>query len=282
MMNSNSTSKIVIGVGLLAVFGVGVSIFAIRAKQEMQVARNTSAPAVAAINQSATEATAPAQSAAVPTPADPTVVPSSAAPAALSPVGPNPIGRSSPTGSDAVNDTGGDPAGDVSKPPKSKVSDHADRRAAKARPSADMTATRVASAADFGGVDRSAASSSASSMDAAQAPSSTDATSSPPAGATADTHQAAAQSGQEAAISAASATSDTASGASDSQITADVKSQISTAAPNNTVDVTTTKGVVALAGSVPSLDAVNQARQAAQQVAGVKYVDASALMVSNQ
>jgi hyperosmotically inducible protein len=278
MMNSNPTSRIVIGVGLLALFGVGVSVFAIRAKQEIQVARNTPAPVVA--DQSTTDATAPAQSAVAATPADQAVAATSAASAASPTVGPTPIARNSPIGSDAVNDTGGAPAADVSKPSKSKASDRADRRTAKTRPSADMTATRVASAADFGGVDRSAASSSASNVEAAQAPSSTDATSTP-AGATADMQQPA-QTGQETAMSAAPAAGANASGASDTQITADVKSEISTAAPNSNVDVTTSKGVVALAGSVPSLDAVNQARQAAQRVAGVKYVDASALMVSNQ
>jgi hyperosmotically inducible protein len=61
-----------------------------------------------------------------------------------------------------------------------------------------------------------------------------------------------------------------------------VKSEIATAAPNSHVDVTTTNGVVSLAGSVPSQDAVDQARTAAQRVAGVKHVDASALTVSNQ
>jgi osmotically-inducible protein OsmY len=61
-----------------------------------------------------------------------------------------------------------------------------------------------------------------------------------------------------------------------------VKSEIAAAAPNNAVDVTTSNGVVALAGSVSSQDAVDQARQAAQRVAGVKHVDASALTVSNQ
>jgi hyperosmotically inducible protein len=69
---------------------------------------------------------------------------------------------------------------------------------------------------------------------------------------------------------------------SDSQITAQVKSEIATAAPNGNVDVTTNDGVVALAGSVSNQDAVDQARQAAQRVAGVKHVDASALTVSNQ
>ena len=70
--------------------------------------------------------------------------------------------------------------------------------------------------------------------------------------------------------------------ASDSQITADVKSQIATAAPNSNVEVTTTNGVVALAGSASSQDAVEQAKQAAQRVAGVKHVDASGLTVSGQ
>jgi osmotically-inducible protein OsmY len=61
-----------------------------------------------------------------------------------------------------------------------------------------------------------------------------------------------------------------------------MKSEIAAAAPNNAVDVTTSNGVVALAGSVSSQDAVDQSRQAAQRVAGVKHVDASALTVSNQ
>jgi hyperosmotically inducible protein len=68
----------------------------------------------------------------------------------------------------------------------------------------------------------------------------------------------------------------------DSQITAEVKSKIATAAPNSNVDVSTANGVVALAGSVPNQDAVEQARQAAQLVAGVRQVDTSALTVSNQ
>jgi hyperosmotically inducible protein len=61
-----------------------------------------------------------------------------------------------------------------------------------------------------------------------------------------------------------------------------VKSQIATATPNSNVEVTTTNGAVALAGSLPNQDAVDQARQAAQRVAGVKHVDASGLTISNQ
>jgi osmotically-inducible protein OsmY len=41
-------------------------------------------------------------------------------------------------------------------------------------------------------------------------------------------------------------------------------------------------GIVALAGSVPSQSVVEQARQLAQQVAGVKQVDSSALTVNSQ
>jgi hyperosmotically inducible protein len=70
--------------------------------------------------------------------------------------------------------------------------------------------------------------------------------------------------------------------ASDSQITAAVKSEIASAAPGSNVDVTTANGIVALAGSVPSQDNVDQARQAAQRIPGVKHVDASGLTVSNQ
>lgn len=96
--------------------------------------------------------------------------------------------------------------------------------------------------------------------------------SSAPANASADTPLPPAPVAQAAATNAGS----------DSQITASVKSEIATAAPDSNVDVTTNNGVVALAGSVPSEDAVDQARQAAQQVPGVKDVDASALTVSGR
>lgn len=70
--------------------------------------------------------------------------------------------------------------------------------------------------------------------------------------------------------------------ASDRQITADVKSHIAVVEPNNNVDVTTTNGVVALAGSAPSQDALDQAKLAAFRVAGVKDVDVSSLKISGQ
>jgi hyperosmotically inducible protein len=177
----------------------------------------------------------------------------------------------------AQNDTVGTAANDQANPAKSKASDHSDRHLARTRNSGAAADTRVASAAS---------SNSSRSDDSASkpvpAPSATDTQSSPPAGAIADTQQAPSPTGVEAATSAGAATASNEPVASDSQITADVKSQIATAAPNSNVDATTTNGVVALSGSAASQDAVDQARQAAQQVAGVKHVDASAVTVSNQ
>ena len=109
-----------------------------------------------------------------------------------------------------------------------------------------------------------------------------DTTPSATAGTVAETPQAPAPMAQEPATGAGVAAPGTEAVASDSQISADVKSEIATTAPNSNVDVQTTNGVVALAGTVPSQDVVEQARQAAQRVAGVKAVDASALTISNQ
>jgi osmotically-inducible protein OsmY len=235
MMNSNSTHKIVVGIALAAVFGVGVSVFAVRAKHDSDVAGNAAAPAQAALtDQSATDGAAPAQSAAVQAPTDQTAPASSAPPVAQ------------PEGA---------PASDEPRPIKSKASDRADRHVATARSSGDMSGTRVASA---------------------------DTTSSAPGGATADAKQAPAQTAQEAERGVGPTATNNEPVASDNQITAAVKSEIATAAPNSDVNVTTTNGVVVLAGSVPSQNAVDQARQAAQRVPGVKQLDASALVVSNQ
>jgi hypothetical protein len=72
-----------------------------------------------------------------------------------------------------------------------------------------------------------------------------------------------------------------ADGASDTKLTTDVKTQIAAAAPSATVNVTASNGAVALSGSVPSQDALSQAKLAAQSVDGVKTVDTSGLLVSN-
>lgn len=69
--------------------------------------------------------------------------------------------------------------------------------------------------------------------------------------------------------------------ASDSQITAEVRSQIAVVAPASDIAVTTTDGVVALSGSVPSHEDVNKVLIAVQGVANVRSVEASDLMVAN-
>jgi hyperosmotically inducible protein len=146
-------------------------------------------------------------------------------------------------------------ASNDSKPVKSQPSNRTDRHLAKARSGSDGAGIRVASASN----------SNAS-----------------PAGASADSQQVPVQAEQEASAGAGSGQASVEPAAADSQITASVKSEIATAAPNSAVDVTTTNGVVALAGSVSSQDAADQATQAAQRVPGVQHVDASALTVSNQ
>jgi hyperosmotically inducible protein len=287
MMSSNLTSKIVVGLGLAAAFGIGVSIFAVQARQEQesQFALNAPAPAMAdPTGQNATDTTVPAQSAAAQTPTDLTATPSSALSAAPAVVAPT-----SPTTTNAAKGNAGTSGSDESKPAKSKRANQADRQVAKTRNTVDAPATHVAFAAISNASDSGESASnnpdiatSDKALALAPAPPSNDTTSAATAGTTADTQQAPAQTAQEGATSAGPAATSSDPIPSDSQITAHVKSEIATAAPNSNIDVTTANGVVALAGSVPSQDAVVQAKQAAQRVAGVKYVDATALMVSNQ
>jgi hypothetical protein len=243
MMNSDSNHKIVVGVVLATAFSVGVSVFAIRTQRENEAARNAPAPAPAAVaDQNATNATEPA-------PASPAPAQTPTDPAAIASAAP-------PTAPPAIAPTPGPGASTASNGVKG--ADRSERHAAKARSIAETADAHVASTAN-------------------PYPA--------PAAPVADSQPASAPSGQDAAIGGtvggAGATS-VEPAAGDTQITADVKSEIAAAAPNSAVDVTTSNGVVALAGSVPSQDAVDQARQAAQRVAGVKHVDASALTVSNQ
>jgi hyperosmotically inducible periplasmic protein len=256
MMNSNSTHKIVVGIGLAVVFGVGVSVFAVRAKEASDLARNAPAPALAApADQNATDTAAPAASPAVPSSTDQTAPVSGAAPSVPA-AAPPPDAHSGQT-SDELS-------------PAAK-SDREDRRAAKTRNSGDFARSRVGSAASV-----------KTSPLQASAASTSDPTSSSPAGATAEAQPSVAPAEQETAMNAGVAASSSSAPAQDSQITATVKSEVATAAPISDLNVTTTNGVVALAGSVPSEDAVDQAKQAALRVAGVKQVDASGLTVSDR
>jgi len=131
----------------------------------------------------------------------------------------------------------------------------ADRHVAKSRANTDSssTSTRVASASSNSTSSNSAPSSSESTPSSDSAP---------------------AANTQEASTTSAPAVTD-------SQITSEVKSKIASNSPGTTVDVTTTNGMVALAGSVPNADAVAQVKQVAEQVRDVKGVDTSGLIVSN-
>jgi len=71
--------------------------------------------------------------------------------------------------------------------------------------------------------------------------------------------------------------------ASDSQITSEVKSAIASEAlaRDASIAVTTTDGVVALSGSVPTQAAIDQVKDAAAKVKDVKRVDTSGLLLAS-
>jgi hyperosmotically inducible protein len=71
--------------------------------------------------------------------------------------------------------------------------------------------------------------------------------------------------------------------ASDNQITTDVKSQIAgdSLSKDANIGVTTSHGVVALTGSLPSQEAVDHVKDVAGRVQDVKSVDTSALLVAS-
>ncbi len=276
MMNSNATHKIAVGIGLAAVFGLGVSVFAVRAVHESQIARSA---ASAGFDQNAADGTAPASGEFAQMPTEQVATPSNAPP----PVPP----VAAPTSIDPAN-------GNVAK-----ASDRAERRTAKPRSSGNSSGTAVAPvtapAADSNpgptdGSVSSSANSAAGNIELTPAPQTPPAPTSPPidstppapAGATADTQPALAQSGPGTATGSGPLVMSNDPAIPDSQITAYVMSEIALAAPTGKIEVTTTNGIVALAGSVPSQDAADQVRLVAQRVAGVKQVDVSALVVSNQ
>ncbi len=275
-MNPSTFHKMVVGIGLALVFGVGVSVFAVSARHDSQIARN----AASALDQSATDVTAPAPSAPTEMPSDPTATAPNAAPDIAPVVAPAPP---APVASNVSKDAGAKKGSDDSKLAAAKASD--DRRIAITRSRADSPEIRVASIAPTNrrSADESASKSSdtvTSNSELASAPVVSDRPSLAPESATADALPAPAQTGQQEATSAAPTASDNEPVASDSQITSNVKTEIAVAAPNSNIDVTTTNGVVALAGSVPSQDAVEQARRAARGISGVKFVDVSALLVN--
>ena len=71
--------------------------------------------------------------------------------------------------------------------------------------------------------------------------------------------------------------------ASDSEITTEVQSAIAAEGlvKDGNINVTTTQGVVALSGSVPSQSAIDQVKEVAAKVKDVRRVDTSGLILAS-
>jgi|HubBroStandDraft_1064217.scaffolds.fasta_scaffold30484_2 hypothetical protein len=262
MMNTSPTSRIVVGIGLAAVFGVGVSLFVIKAKHDEQTARNAPPPSAQKLgpDSNATQPDSQAQAGAPPPAASGGAAPAdSSAPAAPAPTVAAAIPPPAPPATAPQSQE--QAQGNVAKSDTGSTRHRSTKSGAKSG-NDDSSNTRVASARSAPSSPPSAPSeSSPSSESSAPAP---------------------APSSAEAAPAAASEASEQTAAIPDSQITEKVKSQIAAVDPGSNVAVTTSNGVVALTGSVPNQGAAEQAREAARLVAGVKQVDASALTVINQ
>jgi hypothetical protein len=280
MMSSRIASRIVVAVGLAVVFGIGVvSIFVAPAKSgaQNQVAHNAPSPA-ASTDQ--TLANSPAPTAAAP---DQTAPDASAA-AATAPVPPTGVAGPNDANENSAssNDT------NVLKPRNvgphgAQARNHHDKESSSSH--GDDRSIRVASADR---VKKSSAPPNASRSDLEAARSDGGITSAPSPSAASDTVESSDDLPPPPKVEAnppASEQSDDGSASGpdmDGRITDEVRSSIASLAPGNNIDVKAMSGIVALAGTVPSQSMVEDARQAAQQIAGVKQVDTSALTVSNQ
>lgn len=267
-MSSRAASRVVIGVGLAVVFGIGVSLI-LEQGTHNQVAHN--APAAAApSNQTAVSPpaadAAPSSRSAVTAPQVPPAVVSPEPAASNPPVAMNhavPNGTNSARGTDALESSA--LRNDTSVPKPRRRNRDAQSTASVKKSSAPPTDGNLKNARSDTATDLTTPSSSPAADNAV--PSS-------------ETKSAPTSEGK----SASENSSDGNEGAADvdQQMTAQVRSSIANLAPGSNVDVKAIGGVVALAGSVPSQDLLEQARQAAQQVPGVKQVDTSALLVRNQ
>jgi osmotically-inducible protein OsmY len=269
MMSSRAASRIVIGVGLAVVFGIGVSIIMEQGTQN-QAAHNAPAAAASsdqtAVNPPAADALASLRNAAT-APLAPSAVASPGPSASNPPVAVNQAvlngTNSASSGSDANESSAS--SNDTNMPKPGHGSRHAPSTASVKKSSAPPNDSNLKNAHGDSGSGVTTLSSPPAANDAVV---SSETTSAPSA---------------EAKPASENSSGSSASGADvDGQITAQVRSSIATLAPGSNIDVKAISGIVALAGSVPSQDVVEQARQAAQQVPGVKQVDTSALMVRNQ
>ncbi|MEO6079133.1 MAG: BON domain-containing protein [Steroidobacteraceae bacterium] len=215
-MNNSKTPKIVVGVGLAAIYATGLAIFTLPRTHDNVVAQNASdAP------------TAQIAAASVPAPA---IVPESSA----------------------------TPTSVVEQPAATNVVAASVASSAAKTPAASRT--QVASVATVTSTENREVENSNRTNEGSPA-------------------------GNEPANSAgdlpSSPQAQSVSSVNDSQITAEVKSQIAAVAPAGAIDVTSKDGVVELTGSVPSQEVIDKARLAASNVADVRDVNASALLISN-
>jgi hypothetical protein len=238
-MSSPAARRVVVGVGLAVVFGIGVSMIVAPALRGVKNQAALNAPSAAAssgepaVNSPAADSAASAREAST----------APVAPPAVTTPGPQPSSPPLATNSAASNDTNA---------PQPR---HESRRVAQS-----ATGVKKSSAPPNDDTDTTTPSSPPAPNDVVA---SSDATPAP----------APAPAPDEANANAAD---------TDGRITAQVRSSIATLAPGSNIDVKAMSGIVALAGSVPSQDMVEQARQAAQQVPGVRQVDTSALLVANR
>ena len=271
-MSSGNASRIIVAVGLAVVFGLGIaSIFVVPTNSGAQnrVAHNAPAPAA---SPDQTLANSPAPTAAAP---DQTAPVASAA-AATAPV--TPPGVASPSdaneNSASGNDTNVPKPGNV-RPDGSQESNHHDREPSSSH--GHHRSTQLASA-DSGKKSSAPPNAGRSNLEAAHSDGGI--TSDPSPSTASDT----VASSDELPPPPTSEQSNEGSASGpdmDGRITEEVRSSIASLAPGNNIDVKAMSGIVALAGTVPSQSVVEDARQAAQQIAGVKQVDTSALTVSN-
>lgn len=281
-MSSRIASRIVVAVALAVVFGVGVvSIFIVPAKPRAQNQIAHNAPPTAAstdqtvANSSAPSAAAPAQtapdgSAAVPTAATAPVAP----PAVASPTNANEDG--------APNNDTNLPKPRNAGPHGAQARNHHDKE-----PSSSHGDDRSIRLASVDNVKKSSAppNDSQNNLEAARSDGGITSASSPSATNDAVESSEASPPPPNVEVNPASEQSYDGSASDadmDGRLTAQVRSSIASVAPGNNIDVRAMSGIVALAGTVPSQSVVEGARQAAQQIAGVKQVDTSALTVSNQ
>jgi len=243
-MNSQTSRNIIVASGMAAVVGVGLVIFVLRSHSASSVAQ-TAPPVTPPVAQIPAAAPDPA----VPVPAAP------ATPAAPIPEAAPPVLAHS----DSVVTKSADAATAAPVEPKPAHKRHV----VKADTTNDAV-THTGSAADTS--DKPAVETVASTVDPVK---SADASTPPPAtsGPSADSQTV--RTGTELV-------------AADSQITTDVKSEIAgdTLTKDVTIGVTTTRGVVALTGSLASQDAIDHVKDAVGKVKDVKSVDTTALILA--